>query len=91
MMVMRLFYRPPTQLAKFSATLYSETKLTLLPQVRVNLGEAHDEDGNVTDSRWIDMIVSGEDVYFVRTSSYRPLSRTDQPDLALPPYCFGWI
>lgn len=34
-------------------------------KVRVNLGEARDEDGNVLDNRWIDMVVIGEDVYFL--------------------------
>ncbi|KAF6762257.1 DnaJ domain-containing protein [Ephemerocybe angulata] len=34
-------------------------------KVRVNLGEARDEDGNVLDNRWIDMVVNGEDVYFL--------------------------
>ncbi|TEB35708.1 DnaJ-domain-containing protein [Coprinellus micaceus] len=42
-------------------------------KVRVNLGEAHDEDGNVTDSRWIDMIVSGEDVYFLEPNGDQTL------------------
>ncbi|KAJ2922087.1 hypothetical protein H1R20_g14997, partial [Candolleomyces eurysporus] len=39
--------------------------LTGQRKVRVNLGEAHDEDGNVLDSKWIDMVVNGEEVYFL--------------------------
>lgn len=39
--------------------------LTGQRKVRVNLGDAHDEDGNVLDSKWIDMVVNGEEVYFL--------------------------
>ncbi|TFK23248.1 DnaJ-domain-containing protein [Coprinopsis marcescibilis] len=35
-------------------------------KVRVNLGDAHDEDGNVYDTRWIDMVVDSSDVYMLQ-------------------------
>ena len=44
------------------------------PKVKVNVGgDAHDEDG-YSNSRWIDMVVDGSDVYVVRPQSYRFMS-----------------
>lgn len=47
-------------------------KMVPLPgkrKVRVNLGEARDENGEVTGSKFLDMIVEGSDVFLVRTTT----------------------
>ncbi|EAU84840.1 hypothetical protein CC1G_00359 [Coprinopsis cinerea okayama7 len=51
--------------------------LTGQRKVRVNLGDAHDEDGNVYDSRWIDMVVDGNDVYMLDDNGDQILINAD--------------